>query len=137
MLQKKISVEVYIDGAARGNPGQAGIGILIRKGSRNILELGEYIGETTNNVAEYQALIRGLEEVLLLSEKSAHFYSDSELLVRQINGQYRVKKEHLKSLCRHAQTLIKKLDKFSISHIPREKNKETDRLANLGIDKHT
>ncbi len=123
-------IKVYIDGAARGNPGPAGIGIHIQ----NIKDIHDYIGETTNNVAEYTALLRGLEEILILGYKEVHFYSDSELLVKQINGEYRVKNEKLKPLFINANLLIKRLKKFSISHVRREQNKEADKLANLGID---
>lgn len=126
-----MTIQVFIDGAARGNPGPAGIGVHIQ----NIKDVADYIGETTNNVAEYTALLRGLEELLLLGHKEAHFYSDSELLVKQINGEYRVKNEKLKPLFQHSKSLIKRLKKFSIKHVRREKNKEADRLANLGIDR--
>lgn len=128
-------VSVFIDGAARGNPGPAGIGVVIKKGNETILEINEFFGKLTNNQAEYHALIRGLEEALILGLKTVHFYSDSELLVNQINGEYKIKNEHLKPLNCHAKLLIKKFDRFSISHTDREKNKHADKLANLGIDK--
>lgn len=124
-------IKVYIDGAARGNPGPAGIGIHIQ----NIKDVYDYIGEATNNVAEYSALLRGLKEIISLGYKEVHFYSDSELLVKQINGEYRVKNEKLKPLFLQAKSLILKLKDFSISHVRREKNKEADELANLGIDR--
>lgn len=124
-------ISVFIDGAARGNPGPAGIGIHIQ----NIKDIHDYIGETTNNVAEYTALLRGLEETLLLGYKEADFFSDSELLVKQMKGEYRVKDEKLKPLFMNAQMLVKRFKHFSITHIRREKNKEADELANLGIDR--
>lgn len=132
---KKPEVSVFIDGAARGNPGPAGIGIVVKKGPETLLEIDEYVGKITNNQAEYQALIRGLEEVLFLGYKSAHFYSDSELLVNQIKGEYKIKKEHLKPLNLHAKILIKKFDHFSIAHAHREENKRADKLANQALDK--
>ena len=132
----KEKYEVYIDGAARGNPGEAGIGIVIKSGKKTILEVSDYVGKTTNNVAEYLSLIRGLEEVLMLKTKEVSFFSDSELLVKQINGEYKVKNEGLRPLFLHAKALISKFDKFSISHTVREENKHADKLANKGIDDH-
>jgi ribonuclease HI len=128
-------VTVHIDGAARGNPGEAGIGVVIKSGKETVKKIAAYIGSTTNNIAEYTALIRGLEETLILGYKEADFISDSELLVKQINGEYRVKNEGLKPLYLRTQELIKKLKHFSIKHTYREKNKEADNLANKGIDK--
>ncbi|NQU17711.1 MAG: ribonuclease HI family protein [Candidatus Saganbacteria bacterium] len=130
----KNKIQVFTDGAARGNPGPAGIGVAIKSKDKTIKEVFDYIGETTNNVAEYTALLRGLEETLILEHKEAHFYSDSELLVKQITGEYRVKNEKLKPLFMNAKLLIKRFKKFSISHVRREQNKEADLLANQGID---
>ncbi|MFA5098456.1 MAG: ribonuclease HI family protein [Candidatus Margulisiibacteriota bacterium] len=127
-------ISVHIDGASRNNPGTAGIGVLAQKDGKEVLQLAEYIGKTTNNVAEYTALIRALEELLLLGHKKAHFYSDSQLLVEQVCGRYRVKDEKLKGLHSLAQKLASKMEVFRITHIPREKNRDADRLANKGID---
>jgi ribonuclease HI len=132
----KCKIIVHTDGAARGNPGPAGIGIVIKKGAQTVAEISDYIGKTTNNIAEYTALIRGLEETLKLGHKTAHFYLDSELLVKQIKGEYKVKNEGLKPLFLHAKTLIGKFKVFSIEHTWREENKEADNLANQGIDNH-
>jgi ribonuclease HI len=134
MTEIKHKTEVYIDGAARGNPGEAGIGVVIKEGRKTLLEVGSYIGKATNNIAEYMALIRGLEEVLLIKKESAKFISDSELLVKQLNGEYRVKNEGLLPLYLHAKELIKKLKHFEITHAYREANKHADKLANRGID---
>lgn len=125
---------VHIDGAARGNPGPASIGIIARDGHKVVFEISEYIGETTNNVAEYSALIRGLEETLIKGYKEAHFVSDSELIVKQMKGLYRVKDKNLKLLHRQANALASKTDKFLISHVRREHNKEADALANRALD---
>ena len=127
-------ISVHIDGASRNNPGPAGIGVLAQKDGEEVLKLAEYIGKTTNNVAEYTALIRALEELLLLGHSKAHFYSDSQLLVEQLCGRYRVKDEKLKGLYCLAQKLVSKMEEFKITHVPREKNKAADELANKGID---
>ena len=129
-----MKVEVFTDGASRGNPGEAGIGVVIKEKTRTLLEIADYIGSATNNVAEYLALIRGLEEALLVCATEASFFCDSELLVKQIQGEYKVKNEGLKPLNLHAQALIKKFKKFTIEHTRREKNEHADELANRGID---
>ncbi|MFH1710657.1 MAG: ribonuclease HI family protein [bacterium] len=131
-----MAIEVYVDGAARGNPGPAGIGIVIKDGSRVLGEIGAYIGKTTNNIAEYLALIRGLEEVLVRGFRSASFFSDSELLVKQLNGEYKVKHENLVPLHYHILTLIDRMKDFSIKHVTRDKNAHADKMANEGIDLH-
>ena len=128
-----MKVEIYVDGAARGNPGAAGIGIVIKKGSKILLEASAFIGKTTNNVAEYLALIRGLEEAMVLNAKEVNCFSDSELLVKQINGEYKVKNEGLTPLHYHAKSLINKFKTFKISHTYREENKEADKLANAAL----
>ena len=132
-----MKVEVFCDGASRGNPGEAGIGVVIKEKTRILLEVSDYIGKTTNNVAEYMALIRGLEEALLLGANEASFFCDSELLVKQIHGDYKVKNEGLKPLNLHALSLIKKFKKFNIKHTYREENKHADELANLGLDHYS
>ncbi len=131
-----MAIEVYIDGAARGNPGPAGIGVVIKDGPKVIEEIGAYIGSATNNVAEYLSLIRGLEEVLMRGFRSANFFSDSELLVKQLNGEYKVKHENLVPLHYHILTLIDRMKEFSIKHVTREKNEYADKMANEGIDLH-
>lgn len=130
-------IQLFVDGAARGNPGEAGIGVVIKDGHKTLLEVGAYIGKATNNIAEYMALIRGLEEVLLIKKDSVKVTSDSELLVKQINGEYRVKNAGLLPLYLHAKELIKKFKSFEISHAYREENKHADKLANMGIDEHS
>jgi ribonuclease HI len=129
-------VQIYIDGAARGNPGPAGIGVVIKKGSQTFAEISDFIGKATNNIAEYIAFIRGLEEALVLGATKVECFSDSELLVKQINGEYKVKNEGLSPLHHHAKSLIKKFKTFSISHTVREENKHADELANKGIDEN-
>jgi len=129
------SLVLYIDGAARGNPGPAGIGAVIFDENDNVMaEIHEYIGETTNNVAEYQALIRGLKEAGGYAPVAIAIYSDSQLLVRQITGVYRVRHPNLLPLHQEALALLRGFANFQINHIPREKNKRADKLANKGID---
>jgi ribonuclease HI len=132
-----MAIEVYVDGAARGNPGPAGIGIVIKDGPKLVGEIGAYIGRSTNNMAEYLALIRGLEEVLIRGFKSASFFSDSELLVKQLNGEYKVKHDNLVPLHYHVLTLIDRMKDFSIKHVRREMNEHADKMANEGIDIHS
>ena len=131
-----MAIEVYVDGAARGNPGPAGIGVVIKDGPKLIGEIGAYIGKSTNNIAEYMALVRGLEEVLIRGFRSASFFSDSELLVKQLNGEYKVKHENLIPLHYHVLTLVDRMKDFSIKHVTREKNEHADKMANKGIDFH-
>lgn len=126
--------EVYCDGASAGNPGDAGIGIIINlPESRRIYKISEYIGITTNNVAEYSALIRGLEKVKALRIKRVSIFLDSELVVRQINGIYRVKNRKLIPLWIKARKMLDAFDDYEVLHIEREKNSEADRLAKTAI----
>jgi ribonuclease HI len=136
VYSRVMAIEVYIDGAARGNPGPAGIGVVIKDGPKTIEEIGAYIGRSTNNMAEYLALVRGLEEVLIRGFRSASFFSDSELLVKQLNGEYKVKHDNLVPLHYHVLTLIDRMKDFSIKHVTRDKNEHADRMANEGLDLH-
>ncbi len=135
LFGETVVLNLYVDGAARGNPGQAGIGAVIKDANgRTVKSVKKRIGVTTNNVAEYTALVTALEEALALGGRKVHVFADSELIVRQINGQYRVKNERLKPLYREARGLIERFDEFRITHIARERNAEADRLANEAID---
>jgi ribonuclease HI len=126
---------VMVDGAARGNPGHAGCGVVILDGNGTLVkELSRYLGRTTNNVAEYEGLLMGLEELLRLRKKRIRVQSDSQLLVRQLNGEYRVRDEKLKPLFERAVRLLRQFDAYRIVHVPREMNRLADRLANKGID---
>jgi ribonuclease HI len=128
----------HSDGGARGNPGPAGYGVVIKDESgRKIAALSEYLGHQTNNFAEYQALIAAIEYALEHGPKALKLISDSELLVRQIKGIYRVKNPTLRDLHGRAKELIAQLDWFSIAHALREHNQEADRLANAAMDKGT
>ena len=126
---------LMVDGAARGNPGEAGCGAVIADENGVILkELSRYLGRTTNNVAEYEGLLMGLEALLKLGQKHIVVQSDSQLLVRQLNGEYRVKDEKLKVLFAQAMRLLRQFGSYRILHVRREMNKLADRLANRGID---
>jgi ribonuclease HI len=128
----------YSDGGARGNPGPAGYGVVIQDQSgRKVAALSEYLGHQTNNFAEYQGLIASLEYALGNGHKALKVISDSELLVRQIKGIYKVKNAALKDLHGRAKELIAKLEWFSINHVLRGGNQEADRLANAAMDKGT
>jgi ribonuclease HI len=128
-------VRVHIDGAARGNPGPAGVGVLILGADGEVVErLHRFIGEATNNVAEYQALLLALERALEHGYTDLEVRSDSELLVRQIQGRYQVKNPGLRPLYAAARERLAAFRHFHIRHVPREENAEADRLANRGID---
>jgi ribonuclease HI len=127
----------YTDGASRGNPGQAGIGVVFFNDKEEVVaELSEYIGEATNNVAEYTAVIRALEKGLELGGVEISLFTDSELLAKQVNGEYAVRNEGLIPLYKQVINLKGEFDKFKVTHVPREKNKIADSLANQAIDKH-
>ena len=125
---------IFADGGSRGNPGPAGAGAVIKSGSDTIAELKAYVGRTTNNVAEYTGLLIGLKRALELGFESVEVRMDSELIVRQINGQYRVKNDKLIPMFQEAKGLIGRFSQFRISHVPRELNKDADRLANQAMD---
>ncbi len=125
---------VYIDGASRGNPGPSGAGAIIYDGKDEVKKLTKYLGEGTNNEAEYEALIMALKEAVDLKFFSVRFFSDSELLVKQINGDYRVLDSKLEKLYTRAYKEIHKLSSFQIIFLGRRKNKVADALANKAID---
>ncbi len=128
-------IRVFIDGASKNNPGLSGAGVVLYRNSRKIKELSVFLGKTTNNCAEYASFILGLQEVVKLGEKKASFYSDSQLLVNQINGIYKIKNQNLFLLQVIAKNLISALEEFKIEFIDREENKEADNLANLAVKK--
>ena len=133
MKNKKLII--HTDGCCRGNPGPAGIGVVITDSRRKILkELSEYIGEATNNIAEYNALIRALEEADNLGADEITVFMDSELVVKQLSGEYRVKDDKMQELFRKAVETLKCFGSFEIKHVDRAKNKEADKLANRAIN---
>jgi ribonuclease HI len=132
----KETITIRFDGGSRGNPGPAGIGVvLLAQGKTPLVTLGRFIGRATNNVAEYKALIAGLEEAKKLGAKKVVVRGDSELIVRQMNGEYRVKNADLRPLYEEAQDLISEFDEARIEHNYREDNSLADKLANLAMDR--
>jgi ribonuclease HI len=128
-------VIVACDGASRGNPGPAGAGAQITDPDGVVLaEVAEGLGTATNNVAEYTAVIRGLERALELGAASVLLRSDSQLLINQLTGRYRVKSPHLQPLHRRVRQLAAGFDSIEFEHVRRERNTEADRLANQGVD---
>jgi ribonuclease HI len=131
-----IAHTAHIDGGARGNPGPSGYGVVIQDPSgRKVRELSEYLGHRTNNYAEYQGLLAALRYAQENSVKALKVISDSELMVRQMKGIYKVKHPELRKLYEEAQQLVRKLDHFEICHALREHNREADRLANEAMDR--
>jgi len=126
----------HVDGGSRGNPGPAGYGAYITDGEgRRIAELSEFLGVQTNNFAEYSGLIAALEYAVEHGFGTVKVVSDSELLVKQMKGQYKVRSEALLSIYGEAKALIRKLDRFEIRHVLRHLNKDADRLANAAMDR--
>lgn len=127
---------IYTDGGARGNPGPAGIGAVLKNENGEIVaEISEYIGETTNNQAEYRAVAAAIAKARELGAEELNFYLDSELVVKQINGEYKVKNKDLAPLFVKIYNARQGFKKTTFRHIPREKNGEADRLANLAMDR--
>jgi ribonuclease HI len=134
--QPEVYLVAHIDGGSRGNPGPAGYGVVITDQDRQkVAALSEYLGTQTNNYAEYHGLLAALEYALTHGHKALRVVGDSELLVKQIRGEYKVKSPALQDLHRRAKEMIGRLEWFSIGHVLREKNHEADRLANQAMDK--
>ena len=128
-----MKAKIYTDGASRGNPGEAGIGYVILMDSSEITGKA-YIGKTTNNVAEYMAMIEALKKALSIGVRNVEIYTDSELMVKQLKGEYKVKAPHLRNLHTQVLELLKKFEEALIYHIDRKDNRKADRLANEAID---
>ena len=127
-----MKLKAYIDGGSRGNPGEAGIGVYFPGKVR----IAEYLGDATNNFAEYSALLAALRFAVFSRCEELRVFADSELVVKQINGEYQVKNEGIRVLYDSALRWITLIPRFSISHVRRENNKEADSLANLAMDTH-
>lgn len=141
IAKKQPDISIHTDGASRGNPGPASIGVIIRGEEIGKKEYGEYIGETTNNIAEYKAVIFALKKVKQLigkeraSNNSVHVCTDSELLVRQINGEYKVKENTIQELFLELWNLRLDFKNIIFEHVSRDKNKDADRMANYALDR--
>ncbi len=131
-MSKRLSI--YVDGCSRGNPGPSGIGIIVcDEAGKAIVNISKYIGDATNNVAEYNALIYGLQEALILRADEVIINTDSELLAKQLNKEYKIKDVVLKPLYEQAKHLLTGFKKYEIKHINRTENKGADKLANKAI----
>ena len=129
------ALRLHVDGASRGNPGEAGFGVHVTdEHGVEVAALYGYLGKATNNVAEYQALLHGLRFALARGAGRVEVSSDSELLVRQIEGRYRVKNPGLLPLHREAKALLARFERARVAHVPRERNREADALANRAVD---
>jgi len=128
-------LRIHIDGGSRGNPGDAGFGVHVADaGGAVIAELYGYLGRATNNVAEYQALLHALRWATAHGATEIAVFSDSELVVRQIEGRYKVKHPDLRPLYEQARILLTRFARARVAHVPREENVEADRLANRALD---
>lgn len=127
---------IHIDGASRGNPGLSGVGVVILKDGRKIAEYREFVGNTTNNVAEYLALKKALKIASTLNDNDITILSDSELIVKQRNRSYKVRSKQLKMIFREVNNLEKYFKSVSYRHVPREDNRAADLMANRAIDEY-
>ncbi len=132
-LNENASVELYVDGAADLHSKTAGIGGVFYRNGDELFSFSEFIGSATNNEAEYKALIKGLKESHKLKILNIAIFADSELIVKQINGQYKVKNERMQILNNKANGLLKKFTHWTVTHIPREKNSAADKLSKEGM----
>lgn len=127
---------IYSDGGARGNPGPAAIGVVISQDHKVVTTISRCIGETTNNQAEYQAIIAGLEKAIELKAEEVECFLDSELVVKQLRHEYKVKNKDLAILFVKAHNLSVQIKKVRFNHVPREENKAADKLVNEALDKY-
>lgn len=130
-----MKASLHADGGARGNPGPAGIGVVLHDSEGEVIgEIAEGIGEATNNVAEYSALIAGLEMALAKGVTDLDVYMDSELVISQLKGEWKIKNDRLRTLAVRARSLLNRFEHKSLQHVRREMNSDADRLANQGMD---
>lgn len=129
------SIILYTDGASRGNPGPASIGVsFVNEDGEEFDSLSEYIGEQTNNFAEYTAVLKGLQKAHEMGVTQIHLKSDSQFLIKQLQGEYAVKSENIKELYKETMKVLVNFKSVKLEHVPREQNKRADKLANLALD---
>lgn len=133
--QRILKIIAYVDGASRGNPGPAGYGVYMKTGAGEVIEISGYLGATTNNIAEYSGLLEALTTAHNEGGTEVEIISDSELLVKQMLGKYKVRHPNLVPLHERARAIVRKFARFSIRHTLRAGNKNADRLANLAVDR--
>jgi ribonuclease HI len=127
------SLDIYIDGASKGNPGPAGTGVIVCEQGEVVENIAQYIERATNNVAEYSALLSGLRAAVSFKAEAVHIYTDSQLLARQMTGAYKVRNPQIARLYLQAKELVRQFKTFHISHIPREENRGADKLATQAV----
>jgi len=131
----RTALKVYSDGAARGNPGPAGAGAVLKNAQGQVVEkLGQFLGDNTNNFAEYMGLLLGLKRARELGIQEVEIYADSELMIRQLSGRYQVKSPTLRPLFDEARALLRGFSRFTLTHIPRAQNADADEMSNRAID---
>jgi len=129
------ALRVYSDGAARGNPGPAGAGAVLKDAQGQVVErLGKYLGNNTNNFAEYMGLLLGLKRARELGAREVEVFADSELMIRQLGGQYQVKSPTLRPLFEEARALLREFSRYKLNHVPRAQNADADEMSNRAID---
>lgn len=128
-------IELFVDGACSGNPGEAGVGVVVNEKGKTVKEISQSIGVATNNIAEYTALIYGLQEALIRRADHVYIHTDSELLFNQIRGSYKIKNENLKALHAQIKHLLSGFKKAEFKQVPREQNSAADKLATQSIKK--
>lgn len=133
-MSASTATTIHIDGASRGNPGAAAFAVVIQRPGQPVVEFAETIGKATNNVAEYTALVAALEKAAELGVRTLTVFSDSELIVKQMNGEYKVKNADMQELFLEATELRKRFDSVVLKHVRREQNKRADELCNLALD---
>ncbi len=132
-----MKLEIFTDGGCSGNPGPAAIGVVIKKGAKTLKTMSRFIGEGTNNIAEYTALIAALQEALILKADEVSVATDSEWMCRQVNGDYAVKHENIKPLFEQVKHLASGFKSFRIRHVPRAQNSEADALVRAVLKKQS
>ncbi len=137
-MKKCSKIIAYVDGASRGNPGPSSLGVVLYNEKKEVLgDLSIRIGNATNNIAEYYALIFAMQEAIMMQAKELALFTDSELLAKQYSGEYKIKDENLKRLAVIIAHLKKGFKKITVSHVPREENTEADKMANQALDQES